>query len=157
MSGLHNLKSFQGSKHSKKRIGRGNGSGHGTYSTKGNKGQKARSGGQMAARFEGGQTPLVKRIPKLKGFKNPNSIRYQTVNVSSLNQFENGETVDVVSLFEKKLIENKSMPVKILGGGELTKKLIVKTDRVVPAARAKIESAKGEVAELTKKAKPEAK
>ncbi|MCX6734258.1 MAG: 50S ribosomal protein L15 [Candidatus Peregrinibacteria bacterium] len=157
MSGLHNLKSFQGSKHSKKRIGRGNGSGHGTYSTKGNKGQKARSGGQMAARFEGGQTPLVKRIPKLKGFRNPNSTRYQAVNVSSLNQFENGDTVDVVSLFEKKLIQNKNMPIKILGNGELTKKLTVKTDRVVPAARAKIEGAKGEVVELTKKTKPEAK
>ncbi len=158
MSGLHNLKAFHGSKHSHKRIGRGNGSGHGTYSTKGNKGQKARSGGQMAARFEGGQTPLVKRIPKLKGFRNPNSTRYQIVNVSSLNQFEDGDTVDMVSLFEKDLIQNKNMPVKVLGNGELTKKLTVKIDRIVPSARAKIEGAKGEVIELIKKtATPETK
>lgn len=158
MSALNNLKSFHGSKHSKKRIGRGNGSGHGTYSTKGNKGQKARSGGQMPARFEGGQTPLVKRIPKLKGFKNPNAKRFQVVNISSLNQFDDNETVDVVSLFEKKLVQNKNMPIKILGNGELTKKLTVKIDRVVPSARAKIENAKGEVVELASKTtKPEVK
>ena len=151
MSSLVNIKPSHGSKHSKKRVGRGNGSGHGSTSTRGNKGQKARSGGNIPARFEGGQTPLVRRLPKLKGFKNPSRVEFQVVNVSSLNVFDDGDTVDTANLYERKIIKDKTLPVKILGGGELTKKLSVKIDRVVDAARAKIESAKGSVQELMKK------
>ncbi len=151
MSSLANVKPAHGSKHSKKRIGRGNGSGHGTFSTRGCKGQKARSGGNIAPRFEGGQTPLVRRLPKLKGFKNLSRVEFQVVNVSALNVFSDGDTVDTAALYERKIIKDKALPVKILGGGELTKKLSVKIDRVVDAARAKIESAKGSVQELMKK------
>lgn len=159
MSSLHNLKPFHGSKKTRKTVGRGNGSGHGTYSTRGGKGQTARSGGKLRAQFEGGQTPLVKRIPKLKGFRNPNQKKYQIVNVGSLEIFNDNDTVDIVTLFESRLIANKSLPVKLLGDGELTKKLSVKLDRVVTSARTKIEAAKGEVVELIKKTKsePEAK
>ncbi len=155
MSSLSTLKPYKGSKHSKKRVGRGNGSGHGTFSTRGNKGQKARSGGNIAPRFEGGQTPLVRRLPKLRGFKNPTRVEYQVVNVSALNVFNDGDMVDVTTLFEKGLIRANVLPVKILGGGELTKKLTVKIDRVVASARAKIESAKGSVQELLKTSKTE--
>lgn len=148
MSPLSTVKPYFGSKHSKKRVGRGNGSGHGSTSTRGNKGQKARSGGNIPARFEGGQTPLVKRLPKLKGFKNPTRVEFQVVNVSSLNIFNDGDTVDMAALYEHKLIKDKSLPVKILGNGELTKKLSVKIDRVAQSACAKIEGAKGSVQEL---------
>lgn len=156
MSLLTNIKPSKGSKHSKKRVGRGNGSGHGSTSTRGNKGQKARSGGNIPARFEGGQTPLVRRLPKLKGFKNPGRVEFQVVNVSALNIFNDGDTVDTAALYDRKIIKEKTLPVKILGGGELTKKLSVKIDRVVSTARAKIEGAKGSVQELMAKA-PEAK
>ncbi len=148
MSSLTNIKPAYGAKKTKKRVGRGNGSGRGTFSTRGCKGQKARSGGNIAPRFEGGQTPLVKRMPKLKGFKNPTTVRFQVINVSSLNVFNDGDAVDTTALFEKKLINNKSLPVKILGMGDLTKKLTVKIDRVAQSARAKIEGAKGSVQEL---------
>ncbi len=152
MSSLTNVRPAYGSKKSGKRVGRGNGSGHGTFSTRGCKGQKARSGGNIAPRFEGGQTPLVKRMPKLKGFTNPGTVRFQVINVSSLNVFNDGDAVDTTTLFEKKIISNKSLPVKILGMGDLTKKLIVKIDRVAQSARAKIEGAKGSVQELMAKA-----
>lgn len=152
MSSLANVRPAYGSKKSKKRIGRGNGSGHGTFSTRGCKGQKARSGGSIAPRFEGGQTPLVRRLPKLKGFNNPGTIRFQVINVGSLNVFNDGDAVDTTALFEKKLISNKSLPVKVLGMGDLTKKLTVKIDRVAQSARAKIEGAKGSVQELMTKA-----
>lgn len=149
MSSLTNLRPTHGSKHTSKRIGRGNGSGHGTFSTKGCKGQKARSGGSIPASFEGGQTPLARRLPKLKGFTNPGKTSFQIVNVGVLNtKFENGDTVDISSLFEKRLIRSKTLPVKILGNGDLAKKLTVKIDRVAGPARAKIESAKGSVQEL---------
>ncbi len=154
MSSLNNLKPYAGSKHSTKRLGRGNGSGHGTFSGRGGKGQTARSGGNIAPRFEGGQTPLVKRMPKLKGFKNPTRVEFQVVNVGALNVFNDGDTVDMAALYERKLIRDKSLPVKILGNGELTKKLTVKTDRIASPARAKIEAVKGSAQELmAKKAK----
>lgn len=148
MSSLANIRPFQGSKKSKKRIGRGNGSGHGTFSTRGCKGQKARSGGNIAPRFEGGQTPLVRRLPKLKGFTNPGATRFQILNVSSLNVFNDGDEVNTAILYERNIINNKYLPVKILGNGDLTKKLSIKIDRVAASARAKIEGAKGSVEEL---------
>lgn len=151
MSSLAHIKPFHGSKKSKKRIGRGNGSGHGTFSTRGCKGQKARSGGNIAPRFEGGQTPLVRRLPKLKGFTNPGATRFQIVNVSALNVFNDGDNVDTAILYERNIINNKTLPVKILGHGDLAKKLSIKIDRVAASARAKIEGAKGSVEELMSK------
>jgi large subunit ribosomal protein L15 len=149
MPSLTNIKPAAGSKHKSKRIGRGNGSGHGTFSTKGCKGQKARSGGSIPPSFEGGQTPLARRLPKLKGFTNPGKTSFQIVNTGLLNgKFEDGDTVNMETLFEKRLIRSKTLPVKILGMGDLAKKLTVKIDRVAGSARVKIESAKGSVEEL---------
>ncbi len=152
MSLLQNLKSNPGSRKRRKTVGRGNGSGHGTYSTRGTNGQSQRTGSQKRPGFEGGQTPLSRKMPKLKGFNNPNHIIYQVVNVGSLNVFEDNEEVDVVKLFEKKLISHKEKPVKILGEGEITKKLTLKADKFSASAKEKIEKAKGAVMEFVKPA-----
>ncbi|MBI2453382.1 50S ribosomal protein L15 [Candidatus Peregrinibacteria bacterium] len=118
---IHDLKPNKKSR--RKRIGRGNGSGHGTYAGKGVKGQNARKGSK-GPRFEGGQTPLLRRMPKLKGFKSPKQIKYKIINIGTLDKyFENGEVVNVETLYAKKLIDKKTQSVKILGSGELTKKL----------------------------------
>lgn len=144
MSLLFKLKS--NIKKKRKTIGRGNGSGHGTFSGRGCKGQKARTGGKIRAGFEGGQTPYIRRIPKLRGFKNPNYVEYQIVNTGSLNVFEEGATVDAVSLKEKNLISKKLRPVKLLAGkGELTKKLTVKVDKASAEAVKIVQSAKGKI------------
>lgn len=133
-------------KKKRKTIGRGNGSGHGTFSGRGCKGQKARTGGKIRAGFEGGQTPYIRRIPKLRGFKNPNHLQYQVVNTGSLNVFEDGQTVDKASLKEKNLIAKKLKPVKLLAGkGDLTKKLTVKVDKASQKAVKLVEAAKGKV------------
>lgn len=150
MSKLHNLKSNPGSRKTRKTVGRGNGSGHGTYSTRGMNGQKQRTGSGAHPGFEGGQTPLFRKMPKLKGFNNPNHVTYQVVNVGSLNIFENDEEVDVVKLFEKNLISHKDKPVKILGEGDLTKKLTLKVDKFSASAKVKIENAKGAITEFVK-------
>jgi len=149
MSQLLELKSKNGRKQAK-RVGRGNGSGHGTFSCRGMKGQSARAGGRRRPGFEGGQTPLYRKMPKLKGFKNINRINFQVVNVEKLNNFEENDEINILKLYEKKYISNKSHPVKILGSGELTKKLIVKVDKVSLSAKAKIEKANGTVVELIK-------
>lgn len=144
MSSLFTLKSNV--KKKRKTIGRGNGSGHGTFSGRGCKGQKARTGGKIRAGFEGGQTPYIRRIPKLKGFKNPNYIEYQIVNTGSLNVFEEGATVDATSLKEKNLISKKLQPVKLLAGkGELTKKLTIKVDRASQEAMKIVKDLKGKL------------
>lgn len=133
-------------KKKRKTIGRGNGSGHGTFSGRGCKGQKARTGGKIRAGFEGGQTPYIRRIPKLRGFRNPNYVEYQIVNTGSLNVFEEGQTVDAASLKEKNLIAKKLQPVKLLAGkGDLTKKLIVKVDKASAEAIKLVEAAKGKI------------
>lgn len=147
MDRLLNLKSNPGARKKAKNIGRGNGSGHGSSSTKGGKGQTARTGSGYKPGFEGGQTPLYRRVPKLKGFTNPNHVKYQVVNVESLNVFEDNEEVNVVKLFEKKLISHKEKPVKLLGNGDLKKKLSIKVDRVSKSAQEKIEKAKGSFTE----------
>jgi large subunit ribosomal protein L15 len=142
-----------------KRVGRGNASGHGTYSCRGMKGQSARTGGRRRPGFEGGQTPYLRKMPKLKGFKNPNYIEYQIVNLSDLSIFDDKATVDTASLYEKKLISKKTMPVKILGTGDLTKALTVTAHKASKSAIEKIEKAKGSITILTqpkeKKAKKE--
>lgn len=135
----HSLKPNPGSRKKKRLLGRGDGSGHGSFSTHGGKGQTARSGGGRKPGFEGGQTPLLRRLPKLKGFRNPNRLPYQVVNVGSLNVFDDGSTVDLVALYEKNLISRKNKPLKILGDGTLEKKLTVKADAASPEAKRKIE------------------
>ncbi|HLG25709.1 MAG TPA: 50S ribosomal protein L15 [Candidatus Gracilibacteria bacterium] len=151
MSRLLQLKSNKGARKKAKRVGRGNGSGHGTYSTRGMNGQNSRTGGGTRPGFEGGQTPIYRKMPKLKGFNNLNRVRFQVVNVDRLNTFEENEEIDVMRLFEKKLISNKDQPVKILGNGDLTKKLVVKADRISASAKEKIEKAKGSAIELMAK------
>ena len=139
---LSNLKPADGSKHSDNfRRGRGHGSGNGKTAGKGHKGQKARSGAPRAG-FEGGQMPLYRRIPK-RGFKNRNTLDIVAINVSALEAFENGAVVDVDALIEKGIVKNPRDGVKILGNGELTKKLSVKVNAYSASAKEKIEALGG--------------
>jgi len=139
---LSNLRPAEGSKHSDNfRRGRGHGSGNGKTAGKGHKGQKARSGAPRPG-FEGGQMPLYRRIPK-RGFTNRNAKEIVAINVSELEKFENGATVDVDTLIEAGVIKNPKDGVKILGNGELTKKLNVKVDAFSASAKEKIESLGG--------------
>jgi len=139
---LSNLRPADGSKHSDNfRRGRGHGSGNGKTAGKGHKGQKARSGAPRAG-FEGGQMPLYRRIPK-RGFKNRNSLDIVAINVSALEVFENGAVVDVDALLEKGIVKNPRDGVKILGNGELTKKLSVKVNAYSASAKEKIEALGG--------------
>ena len=142
---LLKLRSKKGARHSKKRVGRGNGSGHGTYSSRGMKGQNQRSGGNRRPGFEGGQTPLIRRLPKMHGFTSLNRIRYSIVNLKDLNVFEDNAKVTKESLFEKGIIRNRKRPLKILGDGELTKKLTIIADSAANTAKAKIEKAGGKL------------
>lgn len=140
---LHELKPSAGSTSARKRLGRGNGSGKGTFAGKGVKGQHARSGGKKGGQFEGGQTPLLRRIPKLRGFRNINKVDYAIVNIADLEEtFKDGETVDVTALKETRLIQ-RVKPVKILGEGKLTKKLNVICEAASASAKKAIESAGG--------------
>ena len=143
---LHDLKPAEGSSHRRKRVGRGNGSGKGTYSGRGLNGQGSRAGGTKGAGFEGGQTPLAMRLPKLPGFKNPRRIEYTPINVSTLEErFEDGAVVDGAALLAANLVKSEFEPVKVLGEGELTKKLTVKVDKTSASAKEKIEAAGGKV------------
>jgi large subunit ribosomal protein L15 len=139
---LHNLKPTEGSTHSRKRLGRGTGSGTGKTSGKGHKGQNARSGGGTRPGFEGGQTPWFKRIPK-RGFTNRFRKEFATVNVSELNKYEDGTVVTPELLLQDKLIRKYLDGVKILGDGELAKKLTVQANKFTGSAVAKIEAAGG--------------
>ena len=141
---LNELHPAEGSTTAKKRLGRGSGSGLGKTSGKGHKGAKARSGGGKRPGFEGGQMPLTRRLPK-RGFTNIYRKEYATVNVSALECFENGATVNVEALVEAGLIKKTLDGVKILGGGELSKKLTVNVDKVTESAKEKIEAAGGKV------------
>ena len=139
---LSNLRPADGSKHSDNfRRGRGHGSGNGKTAGKGHKGQKARSGAPRAG-FEGGQMPLYRRIPK-RGFKNRNTLDIVAINVSALEAFDNGAVVDVNALIEKGIVKNPRDGVKILGNGELTKKLSVKVNAYSASAKEKIEALGG--------------
>ena len=139
---LHELQPAAGSTAAPKRLGRGVGSGLGKTSGKGHKGAKARSGGGKRPGFEGGQMPLYRRVPK-RGFTNVFGTEYAEVNVERLDVFENGATVDAAALLEKKIIRKELDGVKILGGGELTKKLTVKAAKFSGSAKEKIEAAGG--------------
>jgi large subunit ribosomal protein L15 len=142
---LHELKPRPGSKHRVKRLGCGESSGHGKTSGKGHKGQKARSGGSIRLGFEGGQMPLIRRLPK-RGFNNAAfKTTYAIVNVGDLNQFEEGVPVTEQLLREKGLIGGSFDGFKILARGELTKKLTVEADKFSAAARRAIEKTGGSI------------
>lgn len=140
---LHDLKPNPGAKHRRKRVGHGPGSGRGKTSTRGHKGQRARSGGSIRVGFEGGQMPLIRRMPK-RGF---NNARHATVlipvNVAALNRFDDGAEVTAETLRKSGLANGPGDGVKILGNGDLTRKLTVKAHAFSGAARAKIEQAGG--------------
>lgn len=141
---LSNLKPAEGSRHSDSfRRGRGHGSGNGKTAGKGHKGQKARSGAPRPG-FEGGQMPLYRRLPK-RGFHNRNTKEIVGINVSALNRFEDGAEVTIAALVESGLVSNPRDGVKILGNGELTKKLNVRVTAVSEGAKAKIEAVGGTV------------
>ena len=140
---LHELKPNAGSTASRKRVGRGAGSGLGKTSGKGHKGQNARSGGGVRPGFEGGQLPLFRRLPK-RGFSNYEiKTRYATVNVEDLEVFEENTVVTIDLLKEKGLIKKELDGLKILGNGNLTKKLTVRADKFTNSAKAKIENIGG--------------
>ena len=142
---LHNLRPRPGSRHRVKRLGCGESSGHGKTSGKGHKGQKARSGGSIRLGFEGGQMPLIRRLPK-RGFNNAAfHKRYAIVNLSDLNAFEAGAVVNEQMLRESNLVRGYFVGIKILGDGELKHGLTVEADKVSAAAREKIEKAGGTI------------
>ena len=141
---LNQLKPVEGARHSKKRLGRGLGSGIGHTSGKGTKGQNSRSGGGVRPGFEGGQLPLFQRLPK-RGFHNISRKEYAVVNVEQLNVFEDGAVVDVEALINAGLVKNVLNGVKILGQGELTKKLTVKANKFSESAKKAIEALGGSV------------
>jgi large subunit ribosomal protein L15 len=143
---IHDLAPAPGSRKERKRVGRGNGSGHGSTAGRGDKGQNSRAGGGKGPGFEGGQNPLAMRLPKLPGFKNRWRQEYDVVNVSRLDGlFSDGDVVDGVSLKAKGVVKSEAAVIKVLGDGEITKKLTVKVDKVSATARVKIEAAGGTV------------
>jgi large subunit ribosomal protein L15 len=139
---LNNLKPKKGSRHAKKRVGRGPGSGHGKTSGRGEKGQKSRSGFSRTLGFEGGQMPLHRRLPK-RGFTNIFKKDYAVVNVSDLERFDNGATVDEAMLRSAGLVKGQVDGVKVLGDGELSKKLTVTATKFSKSAKEIIEKAGG--------------
>ena len=141
---LHDLKPAVGATTAPKRLGRGTGSGLGKTSGKGHKGAKARSGGGKRPGFEGGQMPLTMRLPK-RGFTNKFRTEYATVNVERLNIFEDGEVVSPIELIQAGILKNVQDGVKILGNGEITKKLTVQANKFTATAKEKIEAAGGKV------------
>jgi large subunit ribosomal protein L15 len=141
---LSNLKPTPGSTHAKKRLGRGTGSGTGKTAGKGHKGQNARSGGGTRPGFEGGQTPLFKRLPK-RGFTNHFRVEYACVNVSELNRYPEGTVVTKDLLMSDRLITKALDGLKILGNGELAVKLTVQADKFTKSASEKIEAVGGTV------------
>src|SRR2546421_12136080 len=142
---LHNMRTRPGSKHRVKRLGCGESSGHGKTSGKGHKGQKARSGGSIRLGFEGGQMPLIRRLPK-RGFNNAAfHATYAIVNLSDLNEFKAGTVVNEELLRESKLVRGTVAGIKILGDGELKHALKIEADKISESAKAKIEKAGGTI------------
>ncbi len=140
----HELRQPAGATHKRKRIGRGNASGHGTYSTKGMKGQKARAGGGVRPGFEGGQLPLVRRMAYKRGFRNPFRVDYEEVNVGALGIFAAGSEVNEEALHKARLART-GRPVKVLGQGDLSVALTVEAASFSKSARDKIQAAGGSV------------
>ena len=139
------LKTSPGGRRTSKRVGRGNGSGKGTYSTRGIKGQKSRSGGGVRPGFEGGQLALIKRMPHLRGFTNIFKVEYEIVNVGRLAIFEPGTEVNPLLLAQTGIIKNTKRPIKILGQGEIDRSIKVAAHQFSKSAETKIQAAGGEV------------
>ena len=137
-----------GSKRSRKRVGRGDGSGHGTYSGRGVKGQKSRSGYRMKPGFEGGQLPLIKRLPRKRGFVNIFRTEYSVVSIGKLNMFESGSEVTPEKMVAAGLVKSLRQPVKVLADGDIGHPVAVKAHKFSAAAKAKIEAAGGKVEEV---------
>ena len=144
MNELSRLKPPAGATKKRKRKGRGLGSGNGKTAGKGQKGQKARSGGSVPPGFEGGQMPLHRRLPK-GGFKNRFRVEYAAVNVSQLNQFEDGAVVDLDTLIASGMVKRNEKLVKLLGHGELTKKLTIRVNKASATAQEKVAAAGGTI------------
>lgn len=144
----HELRPPKGSKHARKRVGRGDASGHGTYSGRGVKGQKSRSGRKPKLGFEGGQTRLIKRLPRRRGFTNIFRTEYSAVNLRDLERFEAGTEVTPELLKQSRVVRSLRRPVKVLASGELTKALTVKAHKFSTAAKEKIEAAGGSALEI---------
>ncbi len=144
---LNNLKPKKGARHARKRVGRGPGSGHGKTAARGEKGQKSRSGFSRSLGFEGGQMPLHRRLPK-RGFTNIFKREHAVVNVSDLERFENGMTVDETVLRKAGLVKGQNDGIKVLGDGKLTKKLTVHAAKFSASARKQIEAAGGTCQEI---------
>ena len=154
---LHNLKPRPGAKHRTKRLGQGESSGRGKTAGRGGKGQTARSGSSIRIGFEGGQMPLIRRIPK-RGFNNAQfTTAYSPVNVGELNQFEDGARVDETALRAVGLANGPKLGIKILGTGDLTKKLVVVVSAISASAKTKIEAKGGSVELIAKKSSAPAK
>lgn len=152
---LDNIPTIKGATHPTKRLGRGEGSGHGKTSGKGHKGQKARSGGGIRIGFEGGQMPLYRKLPR-RGFNNFNfRTTYQTVNVGELAKLE-GETVDRAALVAAGLIRSNTQGVKLLGDGEVSKAFTVSVCKVSASAKSKIEAAGGKIVDVAAETKEDA-
>jgi large subunit ribosomal protein L15 len=149
-----NLRQPQGATHKRKRIGRGNASGHGTYSTKGMKGQKARAGGGVRPGFEGGQLPFIRRMARKRGFRNPFRVEYEEVNVGTLARFAANSEVNAETLKAARLVQ-RERPIKILGNGDLTVALTIEATSFSKSAREKIEAAGGTVRWLNGEPKTE--
>jgi len=150
------LKPAAGSRHASKRVGRGTGSGHGTFSGRGCKGQKARTGNnKVRPGFEGGQLPLIKRLPRKRGFINIFRVEYTVVNTGDLNKLESGSEVTAEILKAAGIIKTLVNPIKVLGDGEIDRPLTVKANKFSASAKAKIEAAGGKVEEVGNAAKAE--
>jgi len=141
---LHELQPTEGSRHVRNRVGRGTSSGNGKTSGRGQKGQKARSGGGVRLGFEGGQTPLFRRLPK-RGFTNINRKDYAVVNLDVLNKFEDGAEINPALLVEAGIVKDEKSGIKVLANGEITKKLTVKAAKFSKSAQEAIEAAGGSV------------
>jgi len=144
---LSNLKPKKGARHAKKRVGRGPGSGHGKTAARGEKGQKSRSGFSRMRGFEGGQMPLHRRLPK-RGFTNIFKKIHAVVNLSDLERFDNGSTIDEAALRQAGLVKGKNDGIKVLGNGKLSKKLTVQAVKFSETARKQIEAAGGTCQEI---------
>ncbi len=138
-----------GSKKEKKRVGRGNGSGNGTYSGRGCKGQKSRSGYRMRPGFEGGQLPIIKRLPRKRGFTNIFRKEYSIINLGALNVFESNSEVTKERLLEAGIVKSSKLPLKVLADGDVKHPLIVKANHFSAAAKTKLEAAGGKAVEVS--------
>ena len=151
----HQLAPAGGSRRNRKRVGRGNGSGQGTYSGRGSKGQKSRAGYRMRPGSEGGQLPIIKRLPRKRGFTNIFRVEYSAVNIGQLAAFSEGSEVTPQALLEAGIVKSIKQPVKILAKGDIKHPLTVKADKFSAAARAKIEVVGGKVEEVGSTAQTE--